>query len=199
MAEDHAGPLERTRIITRAEVAALLPMDECIDLMADTLRALARGEALMPERVFLTLPEQAGFLLVMPSALTAPRAIGLKALTLFPGNAGTRHPVIQGAMLLFEPEHGGLAAIVDAGEITALRTAAVSGAATRLLARPDGGDLALLGSGVQARTHLAAMRAVRSIRRVRVWSRTPEHVRRFAEREAARHGIAIEPAETAEA
>ncbi|HYM81260.1 MAG TPA: ornithine cyclodeaminase family protein, partial [Candidatus Limnocylindria bacterium] len=93
----------------------------------------------------------------------------------------------------FEVEHGRLVAVVDASAITAIRTAAVSAVATRALARPDAGDLAILGSGVQAASHLEAMRAVRPLGRVRVWSRTPENARAFAEREARRHGLAVEP------
>jgi ornithine cyclodeaminase len=95
-------------------------------------------------------------------------------------------------VLLFEPEHGRPVAMLDAAELTAIRTAAVSGLATRLLARRDAGDLAILGSGEQARSHLAAMLAVRPIRRVRVWSRSAEHAAAFAAREGERHGRAIE-------
>jgi alanine dehydrogenase len=101
-------------------------------------------------------------------------------------------------VLLFEGEHGSLRAILDASEVTAIRTAAVSGVATRLLARESAGDLAILGSGVEARTHLEAMLAVRRIRRVRVWSPTPEKCERFAEREGKRHGITVEATDTAE-
>jgi ornithine cyclodeaminase/alanine dehydrogenase-like protein (mu-crystallin family) len=90
-----------------------------------------------------------------------------------------------------------LLAIADATSITAIRTAAVSGVATRALAREDAEDLAILGSGTQARTHLEAMLLVRPIRRVRVWSRTPANARRFAERESLRSGLAVEVAESA--
>jgi ornithine cyclodeaminase/alanine dehydrogenase-like protein (mu-crystallin family) len=135
-------------------------------------------------------------LLVMPAYLGTPAALGVKVLTLVAANAGTTYPAIQGAVLLFEPEQGALAAILDANAITAIRTAAVSGLATRLLAQADAGDLAILGSGVQARSHLAAMRAVRPLRRARVWSREPDHARQFAETESARHGLRVEPVAT---
>ncbi|TMB53942.1 MAG: ornithine cyclodeaminase family protein, partial [Chloroflexi bacterium] len=81
---------------------------------------------------------------------------------------------------------------MDASEVTAIRTAAVSGLATRLLARPDADDLAILGSGTQARTHLEAMTAVREIRRVRVWSRDPDHARIFAESVSGQRGLSVE-------
>jgi len=101
--------------------------------------------------------------------------------------------------MLFETEHGRLLAIVDASQITAIRTAATSAVATRLLAREEASDLALLGSGVQARTHLEAMLLARPIKRVRVWSRDPDHARHFAERESQRRGIKVEPMGTAQA
>ncbi len=97
-------------------------------------------------------------------------------------------------MLLFEARHGSLLAVIDATSITAIRTAAVSAVATRALAREDAGDLAILGSGVQARTHLEAMRCVRKIRRVRVASRSLANAKAFAERESARGGVPVEAA-----
>ena len=132
-----------------------------------------------------------------PAHLSTPAAVGIKVITVFPGNHGTAYDSHQGAVLLFEGGHGRLLAIMDATEITAIRTAAVSGVATQLLARRDAGDLAILGSGTQARTHLEAMLVARPIRRVRVWSRTRERADTFATRESKRHGIGIEVASTA--
>jgi ornithine cyclodeaminase len=105
----------------------------------------------------------------------------------------------MGAVMLFETKHGQPLAIMDATEITAIRTAAVSGMATKLLAREDAGDVAILGSGTQARTHLEAMLLCRKVRRVRVWSRNPENGRHFAERESRRHNIGVELMPTVEA
>src|SRR5439155_14131937 len=102
-------------------------------------------------------------------------------------------------VMLFGVEHGEPLAVIDASSITALRTAAVSAVATRALARPDAGDLAILGSGVQASSHLEAMRAVRPLRRVRVWSRAAAHAGEFARRESTRHGIRVEACESARA
>lgn len=186
-------------IVNQAEVRQLLPMDECMDVMANALKTLARGDAILPLRPVLWLPERVGALGLMPSYLGDIRALGLKVITIFPGNHGTQYDSHQGAVLLFETEHGQLLAIMDASEITAIRTAAVSGVATRLLARQDADDLAIVGSGVQAKTHLAAMIQARPIRRVRVWSRNREHAIQFAERESRRHGIPIEVADTAQA
>jgi ornithine cyclodeaminase len=183
-------------LFTGADVARLLPMAECVELMGQALGAVARGDAMLPERLGMWTPGGQDLLLVMPAYLGAPAALGVKVLTLVASNAGTGFPAIQGAVLLFDPERGALSAILDASAITAIRTAAVSGLATRLLARRDAGDLAILGAGVQARSHLAAMGAVRALRRVRVWSRDPAHARRFAEEESVHHGLDIETVAT---
>jgi ornithine cyclodeaminase len=167
-------------------------MEACIDVMQDVLGALARGEALQPLRTVLRLPRERGAFAVMPAQVSRPDAFGVKVITVVPGNEGTRYDSHQGAVLLFEPGHGTLVAIMDASAMTAIRTAAVSAVATRLLARPEAGDLALLGTGVQARTHLEAMRAVRTIRRVRAWSRQESHRREFAEWAGHRYGIEVE-------
>jgi len=100
-------------------------------------------------------------------------------------------------VLLFEAEHGCPVALLDAAGITAIRTAAASGLATRLLARPEAGDLALLGAGEQARSHLEAMLAVRALRRIRVWARDSYKAAAFAKAEGARHQISIETSATA--
>jgi ornithine cyclodeaminase len=128
----------------------------------------------------------------MPGYLGPAQALGIKVLTVFPGNEGTGIDSHQGAVLLFEAGRGTLIAILDATAVTAIRTAAVSGLATDLLAPADAGDLAILGAGTQALTHLEAMLAVRPIRRVRIWNRTPERGRRFVELVTQRHGMAAE-------
>lgn len=185
-------------IINQTEVRQLLPMGECMDVMAEALRTLARGDAILPLRPTMWLPDNASALGMMPSYLGADiKAIGLKVITVFPANDGTEYDSHQGAVMLFETEHGRLLAIMDASEITAIRTASVSGVATRLLARDDAHDLTIMGSGVQAKTHLAAMLQARpGIDRVRVWSRHTDNARRFAERAAQRYGITVEPVAT---
>jgi alanine dehydrogenase len=183
-------------IVNQSEVRRLLPMGECMEVMAETFAALARGEAILPLRPILWLPEKVGALGMMPSYLASIGAVGLKAITVFPGNHGTKHDSHQGAVLLFEATHGQLLAIMDASAITAIRTAAASGVATRLLAREDAHSLAILGSGVQARSHLAAMIESRTITSVRVWSRNTEHAQHFAERESSRYGLPVRPAAT---
>jgi alanine dehydrogenase len=185
-------------IVNQAEVPRLLPMKECVDVMARAFAALARGHAEMPVRQILWLEEKRGALGLMPAHLAAHAALGLKAVTFFPRNEGTELDSHQGAVLLFETGRGRLLAMIDATSLTSVRTAAVSGLATRLLARPDAGDLALVGSGVEARTHLEAMLAVRTLRRIRVASKTIEKARSFANRESKRHGVDVTPCHTVE-
>jgi ornithine cyclodeaminase len=187
-----------TLLIGQADVARLLPMRECIEAMEGALSALARGEAVLPLRQIVRLPA-GGLLGSMPAALGSFGVFGIKAISVFHGNEGTAYDSHQGAVLLFEAEHGRLLAIVDATSITAIRTAAVSALATRLLAREDASDLALIGTGVQASTHLEAVRLVRPLRRVRVFSRDPAHARAFAERESRVHGLEATPCPGAEA
>jgi ornithine cyclodeaminase/alanine dehydrogenase-like protein (mu-crystallin family) len=189
----------RMLAISDKEVRRLLTMPECIDLMAEALRALAHGEAAVPLRSLMWLPDRSGLLGMMPGHHAAAGIMGIKVVSVMPGNHGTEYDAHQGVVLVFETGHGRPLAIVDATSITAIRTAAVSGVATRLLARQDAGDLAILGSGTQAGTHLEAMLAVRPIRRVRLWSRTTQRAEEFAAREAERHGITIEVAPDARA
>ncbi len=184
-------------IVNHKEVREFLPMTECIQVVEDALRALSQGNALNPLRSGLWLPDRSGLLGVMPGYLGSPEVLGIKLVSIFPGNERTEYNSHQGSVILFESKHGRPLAIMDAGEITAIRTAAASGVATKLLANADAEDLAILGSGVQARTHLAAMMAVRNVKKVRVWSRTTENAQRFAESESERYGIAIEAVSSA--
>ena len=190
----HHEPMEPTDVlvIDAHTVRRLLPMAECIEVVAEALGALARDRAINPLRSILGLPFGGSALAVMPGAQVEPATFGVKVISVFPQNREAGMESHQGVVLLFEAEHGRPVAIVDASEVTALRTAAVSGAATRALARPDADDLAILGSGTQARTHLEAMLAVRPVRRVRAWSPTRSRLAGFAAEATERHGIAVE-------
>ena len=153
---------------------------------------------MLPLRTKVGLPDGSGLLGLMPGYLGTPQSFGLKVVTVMPGNHGTPFDSHQGVVMLFGVERGEPLAILDATAITAIRTAAASAAATDVLARPDAGDLALLGSGAQGRTHLAAMRAVRALRRVRVWSRTRANAERLAKEAADPHGPPLEVVASAE-
>src|SRR5687767_7225533 len=179
-----------TLLVGHHDVIALLPMSECVDAMTEALRTLARGGAVLPLRQVVRLPDGRNAFALMPAVLDEPAALGAKVITVFPGNDATPYDSHQGAVLLFDLEHGRLIAILDASTITALRTAAVTAVATRLLSRPESRTLALLGAGVQAATHLESIGLVRAIDQVRVWSRSTERATRFAERSAA-SGVSI--------
>ena len=186
-----------TLIIPQSLVPELLPMRECIDAMADALLALAEGDAVLPLRSMVWMPDKSGLLGLMPAYLGAPQSLGLKVISYLPKNHGSARDSHQGAVLLFDTATGTLLAMIDASSITAIRTAAVSGLATRLLAREDAGDLAILGSGVQASSHLDAMRSVRSLRRVRVCSSSLPRAEAFARHHEKTRGLPIEAVATA--
>jgi ornithine cyclodeaminase len=164
-------------ILKKSEIEALLPMEKCIDLMADALVSLARGQVILPLRPVLRIPDSPSAFAVMPAYSHSLKAIGAKLISVFPGNHGTALDSHQGVVILFDGQNGSPLAMMDAASITAIRTAAVSGVATRHLARGDATTLAILGAGVQARTHVAAMMAVRPFKKVVVWSRNRDHAR----------------------
>jgi len=186
-------------IANQQETTSLLPMDECIDAMEKALRLLENGDAVMPLRQMMALPDSRNIMGIMPSYLGGIGSLGVKVITIFPGNHGSKYESHQGVVLLFDAKHGLLRAIVDGTAVTAVRTAAVSGLATRLLARPDAHDLAIIGSGAQAGSHLKAMLAVRDIKRIRVFSRTRTNAEVFAARASKNLGQTIEVATTARA
>jgi ornithine cyclodeaminase/alanine dehydrogenase-like protein (mu-crystallin family) len=184
------------RVLRGTEVRQLLPMAECVALMHRTMIAVSERRVVLPLRSVMAMPGELGMLGNMPGYLADPECFGVKLVSLIPRNKPPQYSSHLGLVLLFEAEHGCPVALLDAAEITAIRTAAASGLATRLLARPDAGDLALLGAGEQAQSHLTAMLAVRALRRVRVWARDKNKAAAFARAEGARHGIVIETADT---
>jgi ornithine cyclodeaminase len=168
-------------VVGHDDVKSLLPVEECIELMASVLSDLARGAVWQPLRFVVRPPDEPSLMGLMPAHRSAPTAsYGLKAVCIFPGNAARGIDLHQGGVLLFDGETGALRALVDASAVTATRTAAVSAIATRALAREDARELAILGAGTQARAHLEAMAAVRPFERCRVWSRTADHASAFA-------------------
>ena len=186
-------------ILDSRQIRELLRMDDCIELMADALAALARGEVFQPLRTITRPPDARGLLGLMAAYRGGERgAFGLKAICVFPGNPAQGKDAHQGAVMLFSRETGELLALMNASEITALRTAAVSAVATRLLARDEAEDLAIIGAGVQARTHLMALACVRSIKHARVACRNFQHAQRLAGEMQGRVSFPIEPVQTNE-
>jgi len=170
--------------LSEERVGELLRWDPLITAMETALAGFSLGRVLQPVRNMLTIEDGRRYLGIMPAV--AEDAMGVKLVSFYPGNAGTGVPTHLAMVLLFRPDNGEPLAVMDGRLITEMRTAAVSAAATRRLAAPDSRVLALLGSGVQARTHLQALMLVRRFEEVRVWSRTAEHAERFAEQHKAK-------------
>lgn len=160
-------------ILDERAVHDLLTMEELIPAMARAMADLSSGKVVQPGRVMLPVADHRGFLGLMPAY---GGALGAKLVAFYPNNQGI--PSHHAVILLFRPETGEPLVTMDGRLITEMRTAAVSAVATRLLARPEASVLGILGSGVQARSHLEAMRLVRTIRDVRVWS--PRNAPAFA-------------------
>ena len=187
-------------ILDRDTVLQTLSMPTCIDLMATTQAAISRGDIELPLRSMLSVSEGAGYFGVMPGEIAADEVFGAKLVTLFPDNPSRGIPTVQGYILLFDRADGSPLALVEAASVTALRTAAASGATTRALAREDASTLAILGCGVLAETHLDAMLAVRPVREVRIWGRDLDKATAFAERHANQGGARVQAvADAAEA
>jgi alanine dehydrogenase len=162
-------------VLDEAAVRRLLRMEDLIPAMARALADLSAGRVVQPVRVVLPITDHQGFFGVMPAYAGA---LGAKLVSFYPNNQGI--PTHHALIVLFRSETGEPIAIMDGRLITEMRTAAASAVATHLLARPDASVLAIIGSGVQARSHLEALRLVRSFGEVRVWS--PRNARAFAER-----------------
>ena len=185
-------------LLDERTIAGLLRMEELIDLMEKTLADFSSGRALQPVRTAMALEPHGSFLASMPGYLPDSGALAVKLVTLAEKNAVRGLPTHLATVLLFDPATGALLALLDGLLITEMRTAAVSAAAARALARPDASALALLGSGVQARSHLEAFRCVRELKRVRVWSPTREHREGFAREQSERTGLPVQAADSAE-
>ena len=183
--------------VTAEEVARLLTYEHCIPLMRDAMIALSQGRTRQLLRGIIDLDEDNAFG-VMPGAVLGG-AFGAKLVSVFPGNVARGGMSHQGVVIVFDPITGAPAGIVDGGEVTAIRTAAASAAATDALARKDASHLALLGYGEQAWRHLEAIRLVRPISMVSVWGRSTDRAAAFAQRAIATGIEAVATATPAEA
>jgi thiomorpholine-carboxylate dehydrogenase len=164
--------------LNEEQVRQHLRMAELISAMEKALIEFSAGKVTQPVRSVINVDPPGGFLGLMP-AHTAD-GLGLKAVTFYPSNAERGIPTHMATIFLVDPETGTPLAIMDGRLITEMRTAAVSAAATKLLASPDAKILAILGSGVQARSHVEALRCVRNFQEIRVWSPTAKCAQRFA-------------------
>lgn len=167
-------------ILSAADIRAALLMPAAIQAMKEAFAALSDGRALVPPRTHMSISDDSGVSLIMPAYLEDPdlirQALAVKVVSLFDKNRARGLARIQAAVLVLEPDTGRPIALLEGAALTAIRTAAASGAATDLLARPASRTLVVLGAGVQARTHIEAMCAVRPIDEIRVYGRTPDRV-----------------------
>lgn len=164
--------LDEQKVRERLQMADLIPA------MKNALIEFSTGKVVQPVRSVMKVDPPGGFFGMMPAL--APEGLGIKLVTFYPPNADRALPTHMAMILLFDRDTGTPLAVMDGRLITEMRTAAVSAVATDLLASPDARVLAVLGSGVQAQSHIDALRFVRQFNEIRVWSRTPAHAEKFA-------------------
>jgi len=164
--------------LNEEQVRKHLRLEELIPAMEKALIDFSAGKVTQPVRSVLTVDPPGGFFGMMPAR--TPDGLGIKLVTFYPKNAERGIPTHMATIFLADPETGAPLAVMDGRLITEMRTAAVSAAATKLLASPDAKILAILGSGVQARSHVEALRLVRRFEEIRVWSPTKAHAEQFA-------------------
>lgn len=170
------------RYLNKDAITSLLPMHDCIAVMETMFRDLAEGRILQPLRSLMWLPDRSGLLGMMPGYAEGPNIIGIKLITIFHANGPAGYPSHQGLVILFEATHGQPLLLLDAGELTAIRTAATSALATRLLAREAAHTLAIIGTGEQAVRHIESISLVRKIDAIYLWGRNPTHAKALQNR-----------------
>jgi thiomorpholine-carboxylate dehydrogenase len=180
-----------TLTLAEPQIRALLRMEDLIPVMERALIAFSAGKVVQPVRSGITVDPPGGFFFLMPALA---EGLGVKIVSFYPTNAERGLPTHMATIFLMDPETGAPQAILDGRLITEMRTAAVSAAATKLLAPPQARVLAILGSGVQAQSHVEALRLVRDFTEVRVWSRTPAHAQHLAEKIGGRQAPSAEAA-----
>jgi len=181
----------RLRVLSESDIRAALPMPEAVAVMREAFVELSAGRVTMPTRAHIEVPEHSGTALFMPCFAERFGQIGLKAVNLFDGNAAVGLPRIQGLVCVFDGRTGSPRAVLDGTCLTALRTGAASGAATDALARPEAATVAVFGAGVQGRTQLEAVCAVRGIRTARVFDPAGNAAVAFAREMSAALGIEV--------
>jgi len=169
-----------TLCLSESDIRAVLPMADLIGAMETALAAFSSGGVVQPVRAVVEMAADA-FFGAMPGFVREPPALGAKLVAVIGANQARGLPTHRASILLLDPQTGALLSLMDGRLITEMRTAAVSAVSVRHMAHPDAGVLAILGSGVQARSHLEALPLVHSFQDVRAWSPTPDHLRKFAE------------------
>lgn len=177
--------------VNKEKIASLLPMEECIEVMEKMFCSLATGECVQPLRNIMWLPDRSGVLGVMPGYAGSLGVMGIKVITVFHANREEGLPSHQGVVMLFDAKHGQPLMIFDALEITAIRTAAASAVAAKLLSRENSSTLAIIGSGEQARRHIEAMLLVRDIKHINIWSRNEKNAKHLLNELSGEYNIPV--------
>ena len=171
-------------------------MEECITVMENIFIQLEEDQAFNPLRSAMLIPGENGLLSMMPGYVNKQDIMGIKSVSVYPENANIGLESHQGSVTLFNALNGTPLAIMEAGQITAIRTAAVSGLATRILAKKNSKILAILGSGIQARTHIEAMTTILNLEEIRVWSKNKKNAKRLVEEQRKKYAIPFRPFDT---
>lgn len=185
-------------ILTKSDVARLLPIPACIEVMASAMTQTSARRVTLPLRQFMPVPGTTGRLGLMPGYIAEPPRFGLKIVSKYDRPAGSMHGTHVGAVMLFDAAEGLPLALMDGGSLTAIRTAAASALATRTLARADARTLGVLGCGEEAHVHIPAMLAVRKFTSIRVWGRNPARARAFVDHLTLPAGVTAEAVASAE-
>lgn len=190
------------RLLTETDVRALLPPSEfprLVDLMESTLMDFSAGRLTQPVRTAVPVGPPGQYLGVMPALLGGSAALGAKLVSVVPANARRGLSTHLGFVALFDPETGAVQAIMDARYITEVRTAAVSAVSVRRMARADADSIAIIGTGVQGRSHLAVIASIRRLSAARAWSPDGPQLEAYAEEMSQHAGVRVEAARSAEA
>ena len=185
-------------LLSEQDVRIVLPLHDLIDAMESALARFSSHEVMQPLRTVIEIGLQKAFVGIMPAFITEPATLGTKVVSVFGSNTAVGLPTHLATIVLLDPMTGELLAIMDGRFITEARTAAVSAVSVKRLARPDAARLAIIGSGVQARSHLEAIASVRPLEEVRVWSRNLDNRAAFAREMRARTKAAINVAPSAQ-
>jgi ornithine cyclodeaminase len=184
--------------VNNEKIASLLPMNECIEVMEKMFRSMASGECVQPLRSLMWLPDHHGLLGMMPGYASSLGMMGIKVISVFHKNSEEGFPSHQGVVILLDAKHGQPLMFFDANEITAIRTAAASALATRVLAKENAEVLAIIGSGEQAKRHIEAMLVVRKIKQVNIWSRNEKNAAALAEKISEKNKLPVRVMKNAE-
>jgi len=184
----------KTRLLTRTDIKGFLTMATCMDAVESAFRDLASGEAVMPQRTPIALPDKHGVALFMPAHIRSLGAIGAKVVTVYPDNVSKfGMPVIFGTIILLDENSGFPIAVLEGGFLTAMRTGAVSGVATKYMARKDATVATVFGTGVQAFTQVLAVHEARPLERLFAYSiDPPDRKTAFADSVSEKIGIPVE-------